>query len=120
PNHKTYTDSINIKFEAPLHSTSPSPSIPYPAPNIMSSPAVENALETVQQFADGPRQFFKEGVQFLNRCTKPDQKEFIQISKAVAMGFIALGALGYFVKVKTYLFSMLIHIPINNILVGAA
>ncbi|CAO3620419.1 unnamed protein product [Mucor hiemalis] len=68
--------------------------------------------ETAQQVVEGPKQFFKEGFQFLNRCKKPDQQEFLKITQAVAMGFAALGALGYFVK--------LIHIPINNILVGAA
>ncbi|KAI9365714.1 protein translocase SEC61 complex gamma subunit [Pilaira anomala] len=68
--------------------------------------------DTVQQVVDGPKQFMKEGVQFINRCKKPDQQEFLKITQAVAMGFAALGALGYFVK--------LIHIPINNILVGAA
>ncbi|KAI8875852.1 protein translocase SEC61 complex gamma subunit [Backusella circina FSU 941] len=68
--------------------------------------------ETAQQVVEGPKQFFKDGLQFINRCKKPDQQEFLKITQAVAMGFAALGALGYFVK--------LIHIPINNILVGAA
>ncbi|KAG1187905.1 hypothetical protein G6F35_014361 [Rhizopus arrhizus] len=58
--------------------------------------------ETAQQVVDGPKQFFKEGVQFINRCKKPDQQEFLKITQAVAMGFAALGALGYFVKVKKY------------------
>src|SRR5439155_22377094 len=35
--------------------------------------------------------------------------EFIKISQAVAMGFLVMGFIGFFVK--------LIHIPINNILV---
>lgn len=30
--------------------------------------------ETAQQAIDGPKQFFKEGVQFINRCKKPDQQ----------------------------------------------
>lgn len=71
--------------------------------------------ETAQQVVDGPKQFFKEGAQFINRCKKPDQQgtknhfrwpiliqnylEFLKITQAVAMGFAALGALGYFVKV---------------------
>ncbi|OBZ79460.1 hypothetical protein A0H81_01209 [Grifola frondosa] len=38
--------------------------------------------------------------------------EFAQICKAVAVGFAVMGFIGYFVK--------LIHIPINNILVGGA
>lgn len=46
------------------------------------------------------------------KCTKPDRNEFISISKAVGVGFLVMGAVGYFVK--------LIHIPVNNILVGGA
>ncbi|EJT99909.1 protein translocase SEC6 [Dacryopinax primogenitus] len=65
-----------------------------------------------KEFVDVPQQFLKEGQQFINRCTKPDKKEYLQISRAVAIGFVVMGLLGYFVK--------LIHIPINNILVGAA
>lgn len=30
--------------------------------------------DTVQQVVDGPKQFMKEGVQFINRCKKPDQQ----------------------------------------------
>ncbi|TQS31470.1 hypothetical protein Golomagni_08246, partial [Golovinomyces magnicellulatus] len=41
-----------------------------------------------------------------------DRKEFIKISQAIAVGFLTMGTVGYIVK--------LIHIPINNILVGAA
>lgn len=41
-----------------------------------------------------------------------DQREFIKICQAVGVGFIVMGSIGYFVK--------LIHIPVNNILVGGA
>lgn len=41
-----------------------------------------------------------------------DQKEFLRLCQAVGLGFLVMGAVGYFVK--------LIHIPVNNILVGAA
>ncbi|KZT52503.1 secE/sec61-gamma protein [Calocera cornea HHB12733] len=68
--------------------------------------------ERFKEFVEVPQQFFREGNQFLTRCTKPDKREYIQISRAVAIGFAVMGLLGYFVK--------LIHIPINNILVGAA
>mgnify|MGYP000090233660 FL=1 len=37
--------------------------------------------------------------------------EFTQTATATAIGFVAMGLVGYFVK--------LIHIPINNILIGA-
>ncbi|KAI7852220.1 protein translocase SEC61 complex gamma subunit [Circinella umbellata] len=78
----------------------------------MSTTSADNVKDQVQEVVEAPKQFFKDGIQFVNRCRKPDQKEFLRITQAVAMGFAALGALGYFVK--------LIHIPINNILVGSA
>ncbi|KAI0830494.1 secE/sec61-gamma protein [Trametes gibbosa] len=68
--------------------------------------------EKLKEFVDIPKEFVHDGQQFLTRCTKPSHKEFIQISKAVAIGFAVMGFIGYFVK--------LIHIPINNILVGGA
>ncbi|EKM61324.1 uncharacterized protein PHACADRAFT_247860 [Phanerochaete carnosa HHB-10118-sp] len=68
--------------------------------------------DKVKEFMEVPQEFVKEGQQFLIRCTKPSYKEFLQISKAVAVGFAVMGFIGYFVK--------LIHIPINNILVGGA
>lgn len=40
------------------------------------------------------------------------QKEFIKISQAVGVGFVIMGVIGYVVK--------LIHIPVNNILVGGS
>jgi protein transport protein SEC61 subunit gamma and related proteins len=40
------------------------------------------------------------------------QREFIKISQAVGVGFVIMGVIGYVVK--------LIHIPVNNILVGGS
>ncbi|EGN93150.1 hypothetical protein SERLA73DRAFT_146028 [Serpula lacrymans var. lacrymans S7.3] len=68
--------------------------------------------EKFKEFIEVPQQFIHDGNQFITRCTKPSQKEFTQISKAVATGFVVMGFIGYLVK--------LIHIPINNILVGGA
>ncbi|KAF8469098.1 translocation complex subunit Sss1 [Kalaharituber pfeilii] len=68
--------------------------------------------ETVQQLAEIPRQFIKDGTLFINRCTKPDKREFLKISQAVGIGFVVMGVIGFVVK--------LIHIPVNNILVGGA
>ncbi|KAK3216950.1 hypothetical protein GRF29_1g1467722 [Pseudopithomyces chartarum] len=59
-----------------------------------------------------PQEFVKDGLQFVNRCTKPDKREFIKISQAVGVGFLIMGVIGYVVK--------LIHIPVNNILVGGS
>ena len=42
--------------------------------------------DQMQDMLDLPRDFVKEGTQFMNRCTKPDQKEFIKICQAVGVG----------------------------------
>jgi len=68
--------------------------------------------ETFQELAEIPKDFIKDGMQFINRCTKPDRREFLKISQAVGFGFLIMGAIGYFIK--------LIHIPVNNILVGGS
>jgi len=56
--------------------------------------------DQVKELLDIPRDFFKDGTQFINRCTKPDQREFIKISQAVGIGFIVMGTIGYFVKLS--------------------
>jgi len=68
--------------------------------------------DQIQEFMEIPRDFVKDGKQFITRCTKPDRREFMKISQAVGVGFLVMGAVGYVVK--------LIHIPVNNILVGGA
>ncbi|KAK3351707.1 hypothetical protein B0H65DRAFT_131369 [Neurospora tetraspora] len=68
--------------------------------------------DTVQEILDVPREFLKDGIQFINKCQKPDRREFIKISQAVGTGFLIMGAVGYLVK--------LIHIPLNQVLVGGA
>eukprot|EP00353_Schmidingerella_taraikaensis_P013345 CAMPEP_0185580242 /NCGR_PEP_ID=MMETSP0434-20130131/15839_1 /TAXON_ID=626734 ORGANISM="Favella taraikaensis, Strain Fe Narragansett Bay" /NCGR_SAMPLE_ID=MMETSP0434 /ASSEMBLY_ACC=CAM_ASM_000379 /LENGTH=73 /DNA_ID=CAMNT_0028198451 /DNA_START=25 /DNA_END=246 /DNA_ORIENTATION=+ len=55
-------------------------------------------------------QFYKDSVNLLNRCTKPDRKEFTKIAMATGVGFLIMGFLGFFVK--------LIHIPINQVLLS--
>ncbi|KAG0246468.1 Sec61p translocation complex subunit [Mortierella sp. GBA43] len=65
--------------------------------------------EFTQTAIEGPKQFIKDGVAFMKRCTKPDRKEFLQITQAIGTGFFVMGIIGFVVK--------LIHIPINNILV---
>ncbi|EGB08571.1 P-P-bond-hydrolysis-driven protein transmembrane transporter [Aureococcus anophagefferens] len=58
------------------------------------------------------KQFVKDSVHLVKKCTKPDRKEFTRIAWATGVGFLIMGApprfVGFFVK--------LIHIPINNIL----
>jgi len=68
--------------------------------------------DKLKELVEVPQTWYKEGSLFITRCTKPSQKDFVQICRAVAIGFAVMGFLGYFVK--------LVHIPINNILVGGA
>ncbi|KAH8171623.1 secE/Sec61-gamma subunits of protein translocation complex domain-containing protein [Sarocladium implicatum] len=68
--------------------------------------------DQVQELLEVPSEFAKDGIQFVRRCTKPDQKEFLRLCQAVGMGFVVMGSIGYIIK--------LIHIPVNNVLVGGA
>ena len=52
--------------------------------------------------------FVQESIAFLQKCSKPDRKEFIKISSSCALGFLIMGIIGFLLK--------LLFIPINNIL----
>lgn len=58
--------------------------------------------DTIKELLDVPRDFLRDGTQLLNRCTKPDRREFIRISQAVGVGFVVMGAIGYFVKLSKF------------------
>ena len=60
-------------------------------------------------FLESPVKFVQEGNNFLSKCKKPNLKEYMQIIRAVGMGFVAVGIIGYAIK--------LIHIPIRYIIV---
>ena len=55
-------------------------------------------------------EFFQESISFLQKCSKPDKKEFIKITTSCAIGFAIMGIIGYIIK--------LLFIPINNILLS--
>ncbi|KAF6261437.1 hypothetical protein OEZ86_001257 [Tetradesmus obliquus] len=67
---------------------------------------MENADVVVKPLKD----FAKNSIRLVKRCTKPDRKEFNKITSKTAIGFILMGFIGFFVK--------LIFIPINQIIVG--
>lgn len=93
--------------------------------------AEDNNMDQVTKVLEPGRQFSKDSVRLVKRCTKPDRKgkhcdfvsigchtdlwnyviclEFQKIAIATAIGFCIMGFIGFFVK--------LIHIPINNIIV---
>lgn len=68
-------------------------------------------MDQMKKFTEPGRQFAKDSIRLVKRCTKPDRKEFLRIASATAIGFCIMGFIGFFVK--------LIHIPINNIIVGS-
>ncbi|EFP08916.1 CRE-EMO-1 protein [Caenorhabditis remanei] len=74
-------------------------------------PFPEATMDQFQAMIEPARQFSKDSYRLVKRCTKPDRKEYQKIATATAIGFAIMGFIGFFVK--------LIHIPINNIIVGA-
>ncbi|KAG5286214.1 hypothetical protein AALO_G00012280 [Alosa alosa] len=83
----------------------------YSVPFLLLHPKTKPvAMDQVVQFVEPGRQFVKDSIRLVKRCTKPDRKEFQKIALATAIGFAIMGFIGFFVK--------LIHIPINNIIVG--
>ena len=68
-------------------------------------------MDQVEVYLRPGKEFVKDSIRLVKRCTKPDRKEFKKIAIATAIGFAIMGFIGFFVK--------LIHIPINNIIVGS-
>ncbi|CAM9940596.1 protein transport protein Sec61 subunit gamma-like [Lampetra fluviatilis] len=68
-------------------------------------------MDQAMTFVNPGRQCAKDSIRLVKRCTKPDRKEFQKIAIATAIGFAIMGFIGFFLK--------LIHIPINDIIVGS-
>ncbi|XP_021017215.1 protein transport protein Sec61 subunit gamma-like [Mus caroli] len=73
-------------------------------------------MDQAMQFVEPSQQFLgffnllKGSIRLVERYTKTNRKEFQKIAMATAIGFAIMEFIGFFVK--------LIHIPINNIIVG--
>ncbi|ODQ78648.1 hypothetical protein BABINDRAFT_64255 [Babjeviella inositovora NRRL Y-12698] len=67
------------------------------------------AAEGLEKITEVPTEFIRDGSAFIKKCTKPDKKEYLKIIRAVGVGFIMMGVVGYVVK--------LIHIPIRYAIV---
>ncbi|GBL50064.1 Sec61p translocation complex subunit [Candidozyma auris] len=65
--------------------------------------------EGIEKLAEVPVEFFKDGSAFVRKCQKPTQKEYLKIVRAVGVGFVMMGVVGYAVK--------LLHIPIRYLIV---
>ena len=44
------------------------------------------------------RDFAKDSIRLLNKCTKPGRKEFSKVALRTGLGFIVMGFVGFFVK----------------------
>ena len=55
--------------------------------------------------------FAKNSKMLVQKCTKPNYKEFTKTGLSTLVGFGILGAVGYFIKI--------VFIPINNVIMGA-
>merc|ERR1711976_512232 len=68
-------------------------------------------MDQVMQFIEPGKQFTKDSIRLVKRCTKPDRKEFQKIAMATASGFAIMGFIGFFLN--------FIHLFINNIILGS-
>lgn len=62
-----------------------------------------------QKITEAPVEFVKEGIHFVEKCRKPTKKEYLELIRAVGIGFLMMGLIGYVIK--------LIHIPIRYLIV---
>jgi len=67
-------------------------------------------MDEIKDIPKSLKEFTINSKRLLAKCTKPDRKEFLKTAAATLVGFGIMGFIGFFVK--------LIHIPINNIIVG--
>merc|ERR1712189_86245 len=100
-------EAENIYFTCLKYSYSAQNRNSYPT----SRQGKKRKMDHVMEIMEPGKQFIKDSIRLVKRCTKPDRKEFSKIALATAVGFAIMGFIGFFVK--------LIHIPINNIIVGA-
>ncbi|SCU90473.1 LADA_0F04324g1_1 [Lachancea dasiensis] len=63
----------------------------------------------IEKLAEAPVEFVKDGSAFIQKCKKPNSKDFTKIVRAVGIGFLAVGVIGYAIK--------LVHIPIRYLIV---
>mmetsp|Transcript_41942 Transcript_41942/g.126674 ORF Transcript_41942/g.126674 Transcript_41942/m.126674 type:complete len:85 (+) Transcript_41942:104-358(+) len=80
------------------------------AAKLQSMPFLTDKSNPIGWVVQGGIEFAADSRRLVQRCTKPDAKEFKKIAVACAIGFAIMGFIGYTVK--------LVFIPINNIIVG--
>ena len=73
--------------------------------------AARSTMEVADIAIKPVRDFAKDSVRLVKKCTKPSAEEFWKIASRTATGFVIMGFVGFFVK--------LVFIPINNIILSA-
>merc|ERR1711957_1003996 len=79
---------------------------------LKSMPFLTDKTNPIGWVVQGAIEFGHDSRRLVQRCTKPDAKEFKKIAVACSIGFAIMGFIGYTVK--------LVFIPINNIIVGGS
>mmetsp|Transcript_77855 Transcript_77855/g.218488 ORF Transcript_77855/g.218488 Transcript_77855/m.218488 type:complete len:84 (+) Transcript_77855:95-346(+) len=82
------------------------------AASLKSMPFLTDKNNPIGYVIQGAVEFAHDSRRLVQRCTKPDAKEFKKIAVACSIGFAIMGFIGYTVK--------LVFIPINNIIVGGS
>ena len=82
------------------------------AEKLANVPFLNDKSNPIGYVVQGAYEFGVDSRRLIQRCTKPDAKEFKKIAVACAIGFAIMGFIGYTVK--------LVFIPINNIIVGGS
>ncbi|KAI5284204.1 Sec61p translocation complex subunit [Ascosphaera aggregata] len=74
--------------------------------------------DELQQLADIPKDFVKDGMLFVNRCTKREKKKRGEKGGEMERARFTLNfALSLLIGINQ---DIIVHIPVNNILVGGA
>jgi protein transport protein SEC61 subunit gamma and related proteins len=64
-------------------------------------------MSSVDEYIVEPlKNFYKESAWLVKSCSKPDAKEFLHIARATGKGFLLMGFIGFFVKVRCILVNM--------------
>jgi protein transport protein SEC61 subunit gamma-like protein len=98
---------MNEKIFIPFHSSS-HPDARDPLALGLAAPST---MEVADVVAKPMRDFAKDSVRLVKKCTKPDAREFWKIASRTATGFVVMGFVGFFVK--------LIFVPINQIILSS-
>ena len=101
-----------LKFDARRALTKPRPSrafslfaragrrlaAQHPRARTLRRPPRTVAMEVADIAVKPVRDFAKDSIRLVKRCTKPDRKEFSKVALRTGMGFIVMGFVGFFVK----------------------